>query len=89
MKSKPNVVRYVFGCSLNQPIWLQDNELKKMCAKDISLMNKEATYSAGVTSEDDWFVYRGLEEVKILDIPAEIEKLPSNDDYDVLQLYID
>ncbi|MBQ3153855.1 MAG: hypothetical protein IJB88_01360 [Clostridia bacterium] len=48
-------------------------------------MNKEATYSSALTSENDWFVYRGLEEVKILDIPETAEKLPSNDDYDVIQ----
>ena len=85
VKSKPNVVRYLMNCTLNQNVWFQDKELKKFLAKDISLMNKEATYSSALTSENDWFVYRGLEEVKILDIPETAEKLPSNDDYDVIQ----
>ncbi|MDD6466632.1 MAG: DNA topoisomerase IV subunit A [Erysipelotrichaceae bacterium] len=89
VKSNPNVIRYVQNCLLTSELWFQDISIIKILGKDVSLMSKEATFSAAITNEPDWFMYRGLTEVKIIDIPEEVEPMPSNDDYDLLRFDIE
>ena len=87
--SNPNVVRYLFAGQLVSEIWVQNSELRKLQFKDFALMSKTATYSLALTSDEAWFAYQGIEEVKQVDLPEEPEEMPSNDDFDVLRFDLD
>ncbi len=46
-------------------------ELTTIQAKDVPLMNKEATFSTPIALEGDWSYVKGIEECKIIDVPQE------------------
>lgn len=86
VKTKPNVMRYLVGVHLYDELWFQDEAVHKVLAKDIALMSREATFSAPLPLQTEWFLHHGIPEVKIIDLPPQPESLPSHDDYDMIQL---
>ena len=87
--SNPNVVRYLFSGQLASEIWVQNSELRKLQFKDFALMSKTATYSLALTSDEAWFAYLGIEEVRQVALPDKPEEMPSNDDFDMLRFSLD
>ena len=85
VKTNPNTMRYIFGVNLSSELLWHDGVRYGLQAKEVTLMTKDATFSSALTKEDDWFIYHGISEVRIVDIPDEVEKLPSNDDFDMIQ----
>lgn len=72
-KTNPHAVRYCIGANLSDDMQLYTDEghLNVQC-RDISLMNKEARFSNPITNRIFYHVC-GLPEVRIVDIPADVE----------------
>ena len=67
VKSNPILFRYCKSVSAYETILIYDDELKEIQAKDIAIMSKDATISSTLSFSKDWYVLKGLYEVKIVD----------------------
>lgn len=76
VKSHPLMVRYLLCNSMYDEIkFISDKEEIILC-KDITLMNKDATFSNSIVLDNKSYLYKGIEEVKVIDI-VEREENPS------------
>ena len=67
VKSNPILLRYCKGVTAYDNIEICDDSLKGIQAKDVSIMSKDATISNVIDVSNDWYVLKGLYEVKITD----------------------
>ncbi|MBQ4012083.1 MAG: hypothetical protein II602_06040, partial [Erysipelotrichales bacterium] len=71
---------------IDTPLTLISAGTDEKSFKDITLMSKESTYTQPLLKTSMWFIGRTLPETKVIPIPENTEKLPSNDDYDLITL---
>ena len=86
-KTNPVTVRYLLTGKIEEMIPLIfEGGADQKAFKEITLMTRESTYTQPVIKASSWFVGNDLPETKVIPVPEETEKLPSNDDYDVITL---
>ena len=85
-KTNPVTVRYLLAGRIDTPLTLISDGTDEKSFKDITLMSKESTYTQPLLKTSMWFIGRTLPETKVIPIPENTEKLPSNDDYDLITL---
>ena len=73
VKNNPYQLIESFCVSAYDELTFCDPDVQTLQCKDISLMSRESTFSSPLQFKKDWFVVKGIEEVKILDIPIEDE----------------
>lgn len=78
IKSNPYKIRDVICVSAYDTLCFMDPEVQLLACKDIPLMSKDATFSTPLVLKKDWFLVKGIEEVKIVDMTNEPEDFMTN-----------
>lgn len=92
MKANPFVIQEVLSAAPFDELIFMGKTVQKIACRDISLMSKEATFSTPLVFEKDWYRMRGIEEVRIIDIPAsktefQIIDEEVHDDFEMMNLF--
>lgn len=70
IKSNPYHILDVVCVSAYDHLIFMDPEVQLLQCKDIPLMSKDATFSTPLVLKPGWFMMKGIEEVRIVDIAA-------------------
>lgn len=73
LKTHPYEIIEAISGTLYDQFVMADEKIHVLTIKDISLMAKDATFSTPISFTKNFFYTRGIEEVKILDIPEYAE----------------
>jgi len=92
MKANPFVIQEVLNAALFDEMIFMGKTIQKIACRDISLMSKEATFSTPIVFEKDWYRLRGIEEVRIVDIPVSAKEIQLSDekvheDFEMMNLF--
>ncbi len=88
-KSNPNYVADILSGKIDDNFYLiTETEYTEYQFKDITLMNTSATYSSALITGEDWFIPRKIDVVRFVKAPHNPEKLPSNDNYDMIHFNV-
>lgn len=79
IKSNPQKIAYLASVGSYDVLKLTQDKERWVAMKDISIMAKDATFATG-PKNDDLYVLYGIEEVRILDIPAPVEPIESENE---------
>lgn len=72
-KSHPAMIQYMITCDLADEIIFMQQEILKISAKEVTLMSKEATFSSTISLAKDFYLLKGIEKIKQVEICAEVE----------------
>lgn len=89
LKTNPYHIQDIYSVSTYDVLSFMDPELLTIACRDISLMSKEATFSNPLELNVNWFIVKGIEEVKIVDQPQTADLLDekAHDDFEALTLF--
>lgn len=89
LKTNPYHIQDIYSVSTYDVLSFMDPELQAIACRDISLMSKEATFSNPLELKANWFIVKGIEEVKIVDQPQTADLLDekAHDDFEALTLF--
>lgn len=89
LKTNPYHIQDIYSVSTYDVLSFMDPELQAIACRDISLMSKEATFSNPLELNVNWFIVKGIEEVKIVDQPQTADLLDekAHDDFEALTLF--
>lgn len=74
VKSKPYQIAYIRLYDLQQDIVINSQDNAQLTMKDISLMNKESTFSQPLGVLQDFYIEQGILRIEQVEMPVETEK---------------
>ena len=74
LKSNPYHIDSCLAVHPYDPILITDSSFHELSCKDVPMMNREATFSTPLQLDKEWNLIRGIEEIRIMDHPAGMEK---------------
>ena len=74
LKTNPSRIIYARGVKAAEELSFSDPEIKTVKASDIPLKPREAGFSAVLELAKDWSLVPGVEDCRIIDVPAEADE---------------
>lgn len=86
LKTNPNILVQARSLSASEELIFKDPEKQVIRASEVPLKPRETGFSSPIVLKDGWNLYTGVEECRIIDVPADADNVV-HDDVEKLSLF--